>query len=221
MHDRSRTKGHTMNATKTPRELIEAARNKYCWNATPANHQDLFHEYATTALSLLPSLLAAHDAEIAALKAAQPVGEPVAWGVWAEIDNAFILQYPVSDTRLGAQKHADMYSADQVLEIHPLYTPQSPSQPVEPAAGDARMVLIHSLVASKGWNHGYAAAFVDDWFHDRAQTAPAAPYQATLEDAEAFMAWLLIGGGPTPARLALQETIKQGLQAHEARKATA
>jgi hypothetical protein len=38
-------------------------------------------------------------------------------------------------------------------------------------ATDARMLLIHSLVASKGWNHGYSAAFVDDWFHSRAAVA--------------------------------------------------
>ena len=40
---------------------------------------------------------------------------------------------------------------------------------------DARMLLIHSLVASKGWNHGYAAAFVDDWFHDRRAATPTKP----------------------------------------------
>lgn len=39
------------------------------------------------------------------------------------------------------------------------------------APDDARMVLIQSLVASKGWNHGYASAFVDDWFHERAAIA--------------------------------------------------
>lgn len=44
---------------------------------------------------------------------------------------------------------------------------QEPLQAAKDAPDDVRMLLIHSLVASKGWNHGYAAAFVDDWFHAR------------------------------------------------------
>ena len=42
-----------------------------------------------------------------------------------------------------------------------------------PVAGDAdtRQTLIYALVASKGWNHGYAAAVLDDYFHSRATTS--------------------------------------------------
>ena len=32
---------------------------------------------------------------------------------------------------------------------------------------DERRTLINALVASKGWNHGYAAAFVDDYANHR------------------------------------------------------
>lgn len=45
------------------------------------------------------------------------------------------------------------------------------------APDDARILLIHSLVSSKGWNGGYAAAFVDDWFHARFAATQPAGYQ--------------------------------------------
>jgi hypothetical protein len=67
--------------------------------------------------------------QIEALKATQSVGEIVAWGVFGMVGDDFILQYPVSDTRSGAESHAAMYSANQVLEIRPLYTQLAPSTP--------------------------------------------------------------------------------------------
>lgn len=45
-------------------------------------------------------------------------------------------------------------------------TPQT-AQPIQLEGCDERWVLIYSLVASKGWNHGYAAAFVDDYTKTR------------------------------------------------------
>ena len=45
--------------------------------------------------------------------------------------------------------------------------PVAQAEPLSEIPDDHRMLLIHSLVASKGWMHGYAAAFVDDWFHAR------------------------------------------------------
>ena len=130
MHARSRTKGHAMSAAKTPRELIEAARIKYCWNATPANHQDLFHEYATTALSLLPSLFEAHDAEIAALKAAQPVELVTLESALQAIEHVSMHNGPGRDTQ-----------AQEMLVSSHLVTQPAPAAPYQVTDEDVQTVL--------------------------------------------------------------------------------
>lgn len=64
-------------------------------------------------------------------------------------------------------KHAE-HVAQRAAEKQAKEASDLIGQPV-PAEEDHRMTLINSLVASKGWNRGYAAAFVDDWFHARCQ----------------------------------------------------
>jgi arylsulfatase A-like enzyme len=71
-----------------------------------------------------------------ALRAAldEPAAEPVAWGLFAKIDNGeFHLQHPVRFAKSDAKDDASMYAPGTVLEIRPLYAhpPAPPASPDE------------------------------------------------------------------------------------------
>lgn len=50
----------------------------------------------------------------------------------------------------------------------------------QPVPGDVRMVLVHALVASKGWTHDYAIAFVDD-YTSSGQPVETTPWQPEFD----------------------------------------
>ena len=55
---------------------------------------------------------------------------------------------------------------------------------------DERRTLINALVASKGWNHGYAAAFVDDYANHRTCNSSATSDAAMLDFVITNLAWI-------------------------------
>ena len=52
---------------------------------------------------------------------AEPVQEPVAWGLFAKVGGKFVLQHPVRFSEIDVEDDRLMYARDTVTEIRPLY----------------------------------------------------------------------------------------------------
>jgi hypothetical protein len=105
-------------------ELLKEYRDA-CLQWHPAPHQLATRERYTKA----------YDALVAALAARPPVAqqgaEVVAWGVFAFVDGAWVLQWPVRPRRETAISDSGLYMPGTRLEVRPLYTtPFAAAQPV-------------------------------------------------------------------------------------------
>jgi len=108
-------------------------------------------------------------------QAAQPVQPADHVADVSKLVNEFVIA-GLAMTHLGSYAEKDYDFAMAVMKAYQQAQPVQPA-PVAPVTGvintHARTTLIQSLVASKGWMNGYAAAFVDDFADSLQPVQPA------------------------------------------------
>ena len=75
------------------------------------------------------AVLSVIDAALSAAPAA-PAGEPVAWGLFAKVeDGSWNLQHPVRFSEADAKADRSMYERGTALDVRPLYAAPAPAEP--------------------------------------------------------------------------------------------
>lgn len=87
--------------------------------------------------------------------------EPVAYGVFAFVDGAWLMQFPVYESEAKAHESYAMYAPGSALLTKPLYDAATASHAAEVEALRSALEAIHGAIA-KGCDSGFTAPRVAD-----------------------------------------------------------